>query len=112
MTDLKAAKRPPADHPSLASPGGMIPTAAARKDSVRCADFRDELSPHMLREDVPPVPVACGPPAPRLIPALRCVYRARRPTFEEYCRPMYGLGVADKGSTVHPAFTPPSAAIL
>jgi len=39
-------------------------TAATRKDSVRCADFRDELSPHMLREDVPPA--ACGLPAPRI----------------------------------------------
>lgn len=46
-------------------------TAATRKDSVRYADFRDELSPHMLREDVPPVPAACGPPAPRLLPSAR-----------------------------------------
>jgi hypothetical protein len=46
-------------------------TAATRKDSVRCADFRDELSPHMLREDVPPVPAACGSPAPRLTPSAR-----------------------------------------
>lgn len=57
-------------------------TVATRKDSVRCADFCDELSPYMVREDVPPVPAACGPPAPRLpltpaafVPSLA----ARRP---------------------------------
>src|SRR5262249_17456954 len=47
-----------------------VSTAATRKDSVRCADFRDELSPYKLREDVPPVPVASDPPAPRLTPSL------------------------------------------
>ena len=28
---------------------------------MRCADFRDKLSPHLLREGVPPVPVALRP---------------------------------------------------
>ena len=57
---------------------GQATKAATRKDSVRCADFGDELSPQMLREDVPPVPAACGPPAPRLPPIARA-YHPERP---------------------------------
>jgi hypothetical protein len=54
---------------SRAGSDAVMPRAT-RKDSVRRADFHAELSPHISREDDPPVPAACGPPAPRFNPWL------------------------------------------
>ena len=80
-------------------------TAATRKDSMRCADFRDELSPHMLREDVPPVPAACGPPAPRLTPSrtLRVGNWGRLGDVAERGRRAEDLGAVGGEKTSRPA---------
>jgi hypothetical protein len=39
-------------------------TSSNENNRAVCRLLRYELSPHMLKEDVPPLPVACSQPAP------------------------------------------------
>ena len=39
-------------------------TSSNENNRAVCRLLRYELSPHMLKEDLPPLPVACSQPAP------------------------------------------------